>query len=351
MSELRFDPIKRRWVIIAAERALRPGDFAREPLPEPVANCPVCPGNEQYAGHEIAAFRPHGGHADRRDWTVRVVPNKYPVLRVEGELERWGRGLYDLVTGVGAHEVIIETPDHGRAMADFPVEALRDVLKMFRARLADLGRDVRFRYLMLFKNQGAEAGARLSHSHSQIIAIPEIPKEISTKLRSAQDYFRQKERCLFCDVVRQEVQDAERLVFDAARYVSFVPFASAFPFELAIYPRFHSHDFTQVSDEDLLHLASALKDVLCRLRGALQDPPYNLALHTSPPAHPRPGRPGLWDSLHLDWHWHLEIAPRLTRTAGFEWSSGFYINPVVPEEAACFLREASPALRPCGETP
>jgi UDPglucose--hexose-1-phosphate uridylyltransferase len=336
MSELRHDPIRKRWVIIAAERALRPGDFSREPAPPPVASCPLCPGNEQYAGPEIMALRPHGSS----DWSVRVVPNKYPVLRVEGSLERWGNGLYDLASGIGAHEVIVETPDHGAAMAELSVQQLTDVLRVFRARLADLTRDVRFRYLMLCKNHGIEAGSRLSHSHSQIIAIPEVPHEVATKLRTAHEYFRQKERCLFCDIVRQEIQQGDRLVLDAARYVAFLPFASAFPFEAALYPRFHSHDFTTLSDEDLLHLASALKDVLGRLSAVLEDPPFNLALHTSPPPHPRPGRPGIWQSLHLDWHWHFEIAPRLTRVAGFEWSSGFFINPVVPEEAARHLREA-----------
>ena len=340
MSELRHDPIKRRWVIIAAERALRPEDFAREPGPEPLANCPLCQGNERFTGHEILAVRDPGAVVDGPDWRIRVVPNKFPVLRVEGQLERWGNGLYDLVSGIGAHEVIVETPDHRKTLADLSVEALRDVLRVFRARLADLTRDTRLRYLMLFKNHGVDAGARLAHSHSQIIAIPEIPNQIATELQSCREYFRQKERCLVCDVVRQEVGDRDRLVLDAARYVAFVPFASALPFEVAVYPRFHSHDFTAVTDEDLLHLASALRDVLGRLRAVLEDPPYNLALHTSPPPHERPGRRGTWDSLPLDWHWHLEIAPRLVRIAGFEWSSGFYINPVVPEEAARFLREA-----------
>jgi UDPglucose--hexose-1-phosphate uridylyltransferase len=247
--------------------------------------------------------------------------------------------LYDLVSGVGAHEVILETPEHDRMLADLSVKELRDVLGVFRSRLVDLKRDARFRYHMLFKNHGADAGARLGHSHSQIIAIPEIPAQVATELSSARDYFRRKERCLFCDVVRQELEDGDRVVLETARYVGFAPFASALPFEVAVYPRFHSHDFTGLDDEDLLHLASALKDVLGRLRTALEDPAYNLALHSAPPAHHRRGRPGIWDSLELDWHWHVEIAPRLTQIAGFEWSTGFHINPVPPEDAARHLRE------------
>ncbi len=334
MSELRFDPLKRRWVIVAAERALKPADLVQAKAPVPTRNCPLCPGNEQYTGHEILRIPAPGG-----GWRVRVVPNKFPVLRVEGRLERSGRGLYDVVSGIGAHEVIVETPDHERAMADLTVEELRDVLLAFRARLADLRRDQRLRYLMLFKNHGVEAGARLDHAHSQLIAIPEIPVQIAVELRSAQDYFRRKERCLLCDVLRQEASEGERVVLETARFVAYAPFASAFPFQVTVAPRAHAHDFSALGDEDLLQLASTLRDVLGRLKAVLEDPPYNLALHTAPPAHPRPGRPGLWDSLALDWHWRLEIAPRLTRIAGFEWSTGFHVNPVTPEEAARYLRE------------
>ncbi len=334
MSDLRFDPLKRRWVIVAQERALKPADLIREPPPAPSRNCPLCPGNELHAGPEIHAVR--GGDGS---WKVRVVPNKFPVLRVEGDLKRWGHGLYDCVSGVGAHEVIVETPDHRRGTADLTVEELLDVLRTYRARLSDLQRDRRLRYLMLFKNHGAEAGSRLDHAHSQLIAIPEIPGQIATELHSAREYFGGKERCLLCDVVRQEIDDGDRLVFEGARFVAFAPFASAFPFQVSVVPRFHAHDFSATGDEDLLHLANALREVLGRLKAVLQDPPYNLALHTAPPPHPRPGRPGLWDSLALDWHWRLEVAPRLSRIAGFEWSTGFHVNPVTPEEAAAFLRD------------
>lgn len=333
MSELRFDPLKRRWVIVAQERALKPADLIQEPRPAVSGSCPLCPGNEAHAGPEILAIR--GGQGA---WKVRVVPNRFPVLRVEGELSRRGHGLYDCVSGVGAHEVIVETPDHHRGAADLSAEELLDVLRVYRTRLSDLKRDVRLRYLMLFKNHGAEAGSRLDHSHSQLIAIPEIPGQIAAELRSAWEYFRHKERCLLCDVVRQELDDGERVVLEGARFVAFAPFASAFPFQVSVVPRFHAHDFTDMGDEDLLHLASTLRDVLVRLKVALEDPPYNLALHTAPPPHPRPGRPGLWDSVALDWHWRLEVAPRLSRIAGFEWSTGFHINPVTPEEAAAFLR-------------
>jgi UDPglucose--hexose-1-phosphate uridylyltransferase len=339
MSELRFDPLKRRWVIVAEERALKPADLVREQPQLPARNCPLCPGNEQHTGHEI--LRIPSGSGTPSPWRVRVVPNKFPILRVEGALERTGHGLYDVVSGVGAHEVIVETPAHDRSTADLSVEELRDVLAAFRARLADLKRDQRLRYLMLFKNHGVEAGSRLDHAHSQLVAIPEIPMQIAAELRSTRDYFRHKERCLLCDVIRQERADGERVVLETARFIAFAPFASAFPFQVTLAPRGHAHDFTTLGDEDLLQLGSTLRDVLRRVRTVLEDPPYNLALHTAPPDHPRPGRPGLWDSLHLDWHWHLEIAPRLTHIAGFEWSTGFHINPVTPEAAAGFLREAA----------
>ncbi len=335
MSELRFDPLKRRWVIVAMERALRPADLVREQPQLPARNCPFCPGNERHTGNEILRIPGAGG----APWRVRVVPNKFPILRVEGSLERSGRGLYDVVSGVGAHEVIVETPDHDRSTADLTVEELRDVLFAYRARLADLKRDTRLRYLMLFKNHGVEAGARLDHAHSQLVAIPEIPMQIAAELHSTREYFRHKERCLLCDVIRQEREAGERLILESARFVAFAPFASAFPFQVTLAPRAHGHDFTALGDEDLLQLASLLRDMLRRLKVVLEDPPYNLALHTSPPGHARPGHPGLWDSLPLDWHWHLEIAPRLTHIAGFEWSTGFHINPVPPESAAGFLRD------------
>ena len=199
---------------------------------------------------------------------------------------------------------------------------------------------MRFRYVMVFKNHGAEAGARLDHPHSQVIAIPEIPHEIGTQLQAARDHYRHKERCLLCDVLSQELGDGERVVREGARFVAFAPYASSLPFELTVCPRQHGHDFTAQGNEDLLHLANVLKDVLARLDRALDNPAYNLALHTAPPAHQHPGRSGSWDSLEQDWHWHLTIAPRLLRIAGFEWSTGFYINPVAPEEAARFLRES-----------
>jgi len=337
LSELRYDPLKRRWTIISTERGLF--GTVRSKGSSLDADCPFCPGNEQYTGHEIHAVRTDGRETIGLGWDVRVVPNKHPVLRVEGSLQRRGDGIYDSVSGVGAHEVIIETPDHQAAMADYPVEKLAGVLSAWRARLSDLSRDQRLRYLMLFKNHGVNSGARLEHSHSQIIGVPEIPTAIALELRSARDYFHHKERCIFCDMIRQELEDGRRIVLDAARFVAFTPFASASAFAVDLAPRFHSHKFTNIDDEGLFHLADALKNTLLRLRQALDNPSYHLSLHTAPPAHPMPGKPGFWDSLEHDWHWHIEIIPMFGHTAGMECGSEILVNSVTPEEAAKFLRE------------
>lgn len=337
LSELRYDPFKKRWAIISSEPSLfRAGGALGSPSKE---NCPFCPGNEQHTGHEIHALRADNPKDGAPGWEVRVVPNKHPVLRVEGSLDRRGNGLYDSVSGIGAHEVIIETPDHESAMADLPVDKLAKALSVYRARLSDLSRDQRLRYLMLFKNHGINAGARLSHSHSQIIGLPEIPNEIVTELRSARDYFHRKERCMLCDVIRQELEDGKRMVLETARFVAFIPFASAAPFSIDLAPRFHSHKFTNIDDEGLHLLADSLKNTLLRLRVALDDPSYSLVLHTAPPAHPLPGKPGYWNSLEHDWHWHIEITPKFNHGADLKCGSEICVNPVVPEEAARFLRE------------
>ncbi len=337
MSELRYDPVKRSWVIIAAERILRPTmQLRRESLPSPGGGCPFCPGNEDKTPPEIRLLPEPGG----KGWRVRVVPNKFPALAVETHPQRMGRGLYDVVTGFGAHEVIIETPRHDQQMVDLPLDHLRDVFLVYRERLADLMRDERFRYIMIFKNHLSEAGATLEHPHTQMIGMPVTPNMIATELLSSREYYSHKERCLFCDIVAQEMAENERLVSQGERFVVYTPFASSFPFELRIVPRQHGHDFTLADDETLRHLAATVKETLARLRKVLNDPPFNFIIHTSPPTNRRAGKPEYWGSIDRDYHWHMELVPRLTKIAGFEWGTGFYINPVRPEEAARALREA-----------
>lgn len=340
MSELRWDPLKMTWVIIATERGRRPRDFMLDREKVQLSACPFCAGNEAKTPRELFSVRPGGSPANGPGWKVRVIPNKYPILRIEGDLDKKGFGHYDTINGIGAHEVIVETPDHERNLADLTVAEITDVLKAYRARLLDLRRDSRFRYILIFKNHGVEAGANIPHSHSQVIAVPVTPMVVASKLSVCREYYARKERCLICDLIEQERRDGRGIVRDDGDFVVFAPFAACYPFELRIAPLRHSHDFGLMDDNGLARLAETLKDTLLRLRGVLRDPPYNFVLHNSPPMHLRLGKPGYWSSLPYDYHWHIELVPRLTRIAGFEWGTGFYMNPTPPEDAARFLREA-----------
>ena len=248
--------------------------------------------------------------------------------------------MYDVMNGIGAHEVIIETPDHDRTLADLTVNEVNDVLIAYRHRYLDLRKDFRFRYMVLFKNHGTRAGASLSHSHSQLIAVPLLPPVASTQLKVARKYFSEKERCVFCDLIDFELREGVRVVKEFSNFVTLTPYASSSPFELRLYPKRHSHDFALMNDAQLAELAVAMKDMLLRVKTVLRDAPYNFILHTAPPMHRRPGKPEHWNSLEHDYHWHIELVPRLTQVAGFEWGTGFYINPTSPEDAARFLREA-----------
>jgi len=340
VSELRWDPLKMTWVIITNERGRGPRDFIHEREAVPMTACPFCYGQEAKTTHEVFAIRPPGSAADGPGWKVRAIPNKFPALRIEGESGKRGVGLYDVMNGIGAHEVIIETPDHERSLGELSPAEITDVLRAYRARLLDLRRDPRFRYLLIFKNHGVEAGASIPHSHSQLIALPITPPVTTTELAVCRDYYQQKERCLLCDIVAQELSTGERIVREDEDFIVFAPFASCFPFEMRIVPRRHSHDFGLLDDRELGRLAETLKDALQRLRRVLHDPPYNFVLHNAPPMHLRLGKPAYWGSLPYDYHWHIELIPRLTKIAGFEWGTDFYINPTPPEAAARFLREA-----------
>lgn len=340
MSELRHDPVQKRWVIIATERSRRPSDFQKEKDEErKTSMCPFDPGNEDKTPPEIFALRDPGTEANKPGWRIRVIPNKFPALAVEGEIGRRGLGIFDLMNGIGAHEVIIETPEHDIHMADMPEDHLFEVLKIFRDRITDLHKDQRLRYVLIFKNHGSVAGASLAHPHSQLIATPITPRTISAELDSSHEHFLMKERCLFCDIINQELALKDRIVSATKDFIVIEPYASRFPFETWILPHNHAHDYTLASDSLLRSFASVLRDTLWRIKSALNDPPFNFVLHTSPNTVFRPGKPNYWQTLPYDWHWHLEIMPRLTKTAGFEWGTGFYINPTPPEEAAQYLRE------------
>ena len=331
MPDLRRDPIIGRWVIISTERAVRPRDFvpdhrARQPSS---TLCPFCPGQEAMTPHEVLAYRPQGGDADTPGWTVRVVPNKFPALQVEGDMGREGIGLYDRMNGVGAHEVIIETGDHKRALADLSGKEIEEVLWAYRDRMVDLKRDLRFRYILIFKNHGAAAGATLEHTHSQLIALPVTPTNVLAEIDGCRTHFQQKERCIYCDIIRQETGDADRIVAENPEFLCLTPYAPRFPFEMWLLPKRHAAYFEESQKTQFELLARILSESLRRMNRVLSEPAYNFILHTSP----------LHEKTGEFYHWHIEIIPKLTQVAGFEWGTGFYINPVTPEESAKFLRE------------
>jgi len=330
MPELRKDPIIGRWVIISTERGKRPTDFPARTDRVDGRMCPFCPGNESATPPEVLALRDNGTKENTPGWRVRAISNKFPALKIEGQLNREGVGIFDKMNGVGAHEVVIETPDHSMELERLPVAQVAEVIWMYRERALDLQKDSRFRYIMLFKNKGVAAGASLSHSHSQLIATPVVPKRVAEELSGAAKYYDYKERCIFCDIIRQELSDGIRVVAENESFVALEPFAPRFPFETWLLPKKHESQFGRIADEEIGSFSAILKDTLQRLEGVLNNPPYNYMIHTAPHA----------NGSQLDYHWHVEIIPKLTRVAGFEWGTGFYINPTPPEYAAQYLREA-----------
>ena len=330
MPELRKDAVTGRWVIISTDRRKRPNDFRLERSSVIGAEyCPFCPGRESLTPHEVLAFR-NGSAPNGPGWDLRVVPNKYPALQVEGNLDREGEGLFDRMNGIGAHEVIIETSDHGKVLATMSEAEIERVLWAFRERIVDLKRDIRFRYILVFKNHGAAAGATLEHSHSQLIALPIVPGFVAEEIDGARRHYKAKERCVFCDIVRQEIAAGRRVIHENSDVVAIAPYAPRFPFETWLVPKSHGARFEEAPRQIYESLARMLKSVLGRMNQVLESPPYNMVIHNSP-----------FSEQSTDYyHWHVELMPKLTRTAGFEWGTGFYINPTSPEEAAEVLRKA-----------
>jgi UDPglucose--hexose-1-phosphate uridylyltransferase len=338
MPELRKDPIIGRWVIIATERARRPDQFT-DSVPDPVSEkpCPFCEGQESHTPPEIYAIRPKHTQPNAPGWELRVVPSIAPFLRIEGDLDRRGKGMYDLMNAIGAHEIVIETDQHIANMADLPAEQITKVISCYIDRLNDLEHDERFKYVLVFKNYGWSAGGgRLKHCRSQLIATPVNPKRVKEELVGSRQYHDYHERCIFCDLIKQELSSGERLILDLDGFIAIVPFACRFPFEVWILPKKHSCDIAKLDIDARVNLGKVLKIILSKIKKGLNDPAYNYVIHTAPFRRPKVG---YWRSIDVDYHWHIEIIPRLTRVAGFEWGTGFYICPLPPESAAKFLHE------------
>ncbi|OGB92273.1 MAG: hypothetical protein A2Z31_07445 [candidate division NC10 bacterium RBG_16_65_8] len=329
-TRLRKDPVTQRWVVISPDRAdlPSPGVQARPPgLPREA--CPFCPGNEGQTGPEIAVEREAGTWPNASGWSVRVVADRYPIFRIEGGLEKSAEGMYDSMNALGAHEILVETPDHDRHWADFEAVQLERVLRAGQQRSLDLRNDRRFRHVIWVKNYGLP-GSVFQHPHSHVMASAFVPRAIEEELKGFRDYARWKERCVLCDVVRQEQRDGRRILCREETVLAFAPFASCFPYEFWIVPVGHAHDFGEASPAVLRDTARLLQRTMRGVHRVLQDPPFSLVLHSCP----------LGEFAQDEYHWHVEVVPQPPHPLGPERGTGILINPVPPELAAERYRHA-----------
>jgi UDPglucose--hexose-1-phosphate uridylyltransferase len=326
MPELRKDSITGRWVIIATDRAKRPhqhGSAATEP-------CPFCSGNEAMTPPEVLAYRRSSGDSNAPGWSLRVVSNKYPAFEQTVRYQARNDGLLESTNSVGVHEVIIESPEHVTDIGSLSKEHIVLVLRAYQQRLRHWRGDPRWQYLMIFKNQGEQAGASLEHVHSQLVALPAIPKDIVDQVDRMSKHRETTGQCIYCEMIKKEIECRERVICLNQRFVALCPYASRFSYEICILPIDHRPVFEDILEQEMTPLADTLRDTLARLSLVANNPPYNLVIHTSPKLASADGH----------YHWHMEIMPQLTRAAGFEWGSGMHINAVAPETAARSLRDA-----------
>ena len=336
MSELRRDVVTGRWVAITSAKGKNAEQFKCEfPYEKTPEDCPFCEGNESLAPNEIMAIRHEGTHPNGPGWRVRAIPNQFPALRIEQELIKRGSGIYDHISGFGAHEIIIDSPDHQKLVKDLTDEEMYQVTAVLQARVEDLYRDERIRSVMICKNEGLDAGARFTHPHHQIFATPIIPQSLREHLKGAENYFISKERCVYCDILFEEKSFGERVFFENDHFLGFCPYASRYPFEIWLMPKCHDANFFG-SQQQSYSFAQAVRHTLTRLSLALGNPQFNYMIYTAPNPNKRRGS---WMTLSEDFHWHMEIIPVLNKTQSFDRCTGFHLNPTPPEEAAKFLRE------------
>jgi len=331
-----MNPITGEWTIIATERAKRP--FAPT-LEEEVLvysgdahdpSCFFCYGNEHTTPAEVMCYREKPGAPNSPGWTLRVVPNKFSALNMDGEfsVETSGSLQYSSYAR-GRAEVIIESPHHSMNPALFPHAQTALILKAYKDRYNALSKDISVKYIAIFRNNGSPAGASLSHPHSQIIATPVVPPAVEQEMEGAKKYFEKHKRCVYCDMIESELKDKSRIICENDDFVSFAPYASKSPFETWVMPRFHSCSYNELNDKQLKSLAEIWRSVLYRIYKGLDNPPYNYFIHTAP----------VREKNNKFYHWHMELIPKMTIAAGFELGTGMYINIALPEHSAEFLRE------------
>ncbi len=329
MGQLRQDPITARWVIVKTKEDLKPEDYRVDNPGIKAKNCPFCPGNEKLTPPEVDADRQPYSEPNTSGWQTRTVYNKYPILKSEAKIKKSGLGMFDMMRGVGQHEVIIESPDHKKQLDDLSIEQIEKVIRVYKRRSIELAKDERFKYILIFKNYGLAAGASLEHSHTQLISLPVVPRRVLEEFNCTRRYYDYKERCIFCDIIMQELEYRHREVCDNEHFIAFCPFASHSPFEVSIMPKKHKAFFSDISEAEIRSFALILKEVLMRIKKTLNNPAYNFIIHTNAVA----------EEECEHYHWHVELMPKLSYMAGFEWGTGFYINPTSPEAASEFLRK------------
>lgn len=327
MPEIRQNLITRQWVIIATERARRPEDFGKREekkvvLPSYVPTCPFCPGNEHKTPAETFRISRNG------DWQVRVVPNKFAALSGVGARVRSTIGTKRTVTGVGVHEVIIETPDHSMTTALLSDAEVVQILEAYKQRYDSVIRDERVEQVTLFKNHGAAAGTSLEHPHSQLIGTPLTPSQVRDRMEVALRYYDEEGECIFCRTLHEELDEGTRIIVESEHFAAFTPFAALSPFHIWIFPKRHAASFALIQENEKHDLARVLRQVLRKLYEALDNPDYNYTIRNAP-----------YDAESVKYyHWYLSIVPRVTQIAGFELGSGMFINTALPEDTAEYLR-------------
>lgn len=331
MPEFRKDPVVDRWVILATDRAKRPQHDAGKNEPAGGDPCPFCAGNEAMTPPAVLTYNSDDLDSNMATWSVRVVPNKYPALVNEGSWSGQSSNIYQTMSGLGVHEVIIEAPEHVVNMGTLSEKQLKRILRAYRDRIVELRNDQRWRSILIYKNYGAEAGATLEHIHSQLIALPIVPPAIQEEVDSAKNYHDANRACVYCAVIGREIGAQSRIVAQTERFIVFCPYASRFPYETWILPKQHASCFEYGSEEDYTDLACSLRETLVRLNRRIENPPFNYFIHSNP----------LGEAVNAYYHWHIEILPKLSQVGGLEWGSGAYINSVAPEDAARHLREAT----------
>lgn len=332
MSEIRRDPVSGRWVIISPQRAKRPQEFySAETETDDPASCPFCEGKEEKTPEETFVLRKEDASYGKKGWKVRIVPNLYPALSLGNKMKKEGSGLYEVQEGIGLHEIIIESPRHETFMSHLSKSELHDVFSAFQIRMKQLETNEQVKYVLIYKNEGERAGATLKHTHSQLMALPMVPEAVCQELTRCEDYYSNNRRCLFCDILHTELKEKSRIILENNSFIALCPFAPRFPYETWFLPKEHEPFFEKCDNRKIEQFAEIFKMTLKKLEAILGRYSYNLVIHTSPKEIQNP----------KSYHWHIELTPRLTRIAGFESGSGFYINVMSPESSAEALRKVS----------